>query len=333
MGKATQRNAGVIGDSKISKTPMAGSTTMGSGVWSIEEHSAISQLQGLAYGELPGTNGVTREYTSGGTTYRSHEVTSTANITFYAGGPVDFFVMGGGGSGTSAGSAQWGSPGGAGGCRIVNNVTVSNDTITCSIGAQPASGTQGNQTIVTSSGTFSDGDGHSRILCEGGGAGGYGGSSSGHGKNGGSGGYVGYYNWSGPQHGKPNKQSTPTTMGNTNGVAAEYTGDQGNAPSNYHSGGASTSGPTHYGIGSDYATGSTVYYGGGGGKGLSYSQAQSGTPRYSAVHGGGPGASSNWGWGEPATANTGGGGGGAGYFGSQGGKGATGVVVCRYKIG
>ena len=36
MGKATQRNGGVIGDSKISKTPMAGSTTMGSGVWGIE---------------------------------------------------------------------------------------------------------------------------------------------------------------------------------------------------------------------------------------------------------------------------------------------------------
>ena len=95
MGKATQRNGGVIGDSKISKTPMAGSTTMGSGVWGIEEHSAISQIQGLAYAEInSSTDGITREYVSGGVTYRSHEINSSGNVTFYAGGPRDFFGLG-----------------------------------------------------------------------------------------------------------------------------------------------------------------------------------------------------------------------------------------------
>lgn len=333
MGKATQRNAGIIGESKISKTPMAGSSTMGSGVWSIEEHSAISQIQGMAYAEINSiTDGTTREYTSGGNTYRSHEMTSSGNVTFYAGGSVDFFVMGGGGGGSSAGNAQWGSPGGAGGARVVNNVSIgTNHVITCSIGAQTSS--QGNQTTVTSSGTFSDGDGHSRILCEGGGAGAYGGNSTAHGYNGASGGYMGYYNWGGPVHGRANKQSNPSTRGNVSGVDAEYSGDQGNTPSGNYSGGASTSGPYHYGYGNDYSTGSTVNRGGGGGKGLSYSQAQSGTPRYTAVHGGGPGAQSNWGWGGDATPNTGGGGGGAGYAGSQGGKGGSGVVVIRYKIG
>ena len=334
MGKATQRNGGVIGDSKISKTPMAGSTTMGSGVWGIEEHSAISQIQGLAYAEInSSTDGITREYVSGGVTYRSHEMNSSGNVTFYAGGPVDFFVLGGGGAGSNASSGQWGSGGGGGGARIVNNVSIgTNDVITCTIAAQGA-WSHGNQSIVTSSGTFSDGDGHSRILCEGGGRGGTSGSSSGHGGNGSSGGYVGYFNWSGPVHGKANKQSTPATYGNTDGVAAEYSGDQGNVSSSYHAGGASTSGPTHYGFGNDYGTGSTVNRGGGGGKGLSYSQAQGGAQRYWGVHGGGHGAQGNWGHGGDGPANQGGGGGGAGYAGSQGGKGGSGVVVMRYKIG
>ncbi len=324
MGKTTQRNGGIIGQSKIVKTPMEGSSTMGSGIWSIEEHSAISQIQGLPYAELNSSSqGTTREYTSGGNTYRSHEMTSSGNIIFYAGGSVDFLVHGGGGGG-STGSG--GRGGGAGGAREVTNVTVGNDTITCSIGSGGWS--NGNQTTVTSSGTFSDGDGNSRILSEGGGKAG---NQGGHGYNGGAGGQKGQYNWSGPIDGKPNKQSTPATTGNNNGVDAEFSGDQGNAPYGYYGGGTSTEGAGNLGFPNTFATGSTQTRGGGGGQGRSYNELQNNSSPHYGSHGGGHGTGGvdN----RSGAANMGGGGGGSDWASSTSGKGGSGVVVVRYKIG
>ena len=299
----------------------------------VSRNQDLRTLSGLTYvnrwrleGVVEATGGAT---TTPGDGYKYHFFTSTGanpfNVT--VGGPIEYVLIAGGGSGADRGNGAGG--GGAGGVfgdgmglppsgNQAGAVVATVQDYSLSVGAGHAGGAS---ETVGGDGTPSTGFGKTAV---GGGGGGQNNQSPGEGGSGGSGGggddtksAGSGQNYPGPtQQGYPGGEIGGGSGGGGGGGAASA-GYVGNHPTNPGGGGDGIGLPS--GIPPSYGTtgpdGSLRYFAGGGGGGQ-----EPGNGGY-----GGGGASQ----GNAGSSNTGGGG-GSGHDGSNGGAGGSGIIIVRY---
>lgn len=284
------------------------------------------------------TGGIVVDTDISGVPYRIHMFTSVGTSTFTVtrGGPVEFLIVAGGGSG----GLPYGGGGGAGGI-ITGNTNVQAGNYTIEVGA----GGDARLRTVGSVQTGDDGDNSSAfgITSEGGGGGGCWDSvaapttnPSMFGRDGGSGGGGGCFNNGSDGDTIAGGSGTPG-QGNAGGVGTVYNNGGGGG-----GGGAGTPGnnsnfngnPGNGGSGINSAILGTInFYSGGGGGGDRSNSGEGG------IGGGGAGASGASQNGESGTPNTGGGGGGSGGSGQganantmgNSGAGGSGIIIIRYR--
>ena len=285
-------------------------------------------------------SGSTSGTVTGGTitthgSYKVHTFTSSGTFTTDVAGTADILlVAGGGGSGAAHAGGGAGGGGGGGGVRALSSQSVSAAGHTVTVGAAGTAGSTMGSAGGTG-GTSSFGS----SSASGGGGGGYGTNDTGTstaGANGGSGGGGGYGTSGGP--------SLSGGTGNSGGYSP-VEGYAGGASGGVNTGAGSGGGAAAVGVapsganlgtvggagvGNDWRTGSTQYYGGGGaGAGYNTSTSFSG----GTGGGGASGSNSNGYIGTAGTTNTGGGGGGSHGGGGDhrsGAAGGSGIVVVRY---
>lgn len=297
--------------------------------------SSLAAISANVVNAAPGVGGTITDYVIGSDKYIVHSFTSTGTTNFTTPSgvtSVDYLIVGGGGGGGTAWIDQTGGSGGGGGQVLSGTATVTPETdYSIVVGTGGAGGVLSLTPSITgqngANGTASSAFGISA-------GGGYGAikSNSGFGS---------------PGTGKAGNSGGNLFTG-ANGIANGYcqrggggagAGENGYVGQNVSSGAtdvSTTGSKGGAGVASTIRTGSSVYYGGGGGGAGTGNCAQGNNGAGSGGLGGG-GHSASWnGWadytgsGRNGAANTGGGGGGqSGYYG-QGGNGGSGIVVVRY---
>jgi hypothetical protein len=236
-----------------------------------------------------------------------HKFLASGTFTCPSSRNVRVLVVGAGGGGSPQGGGYWGAGGGGGGVVHQTSFAVGSSPITVTVGAG-YSGAKGGNSIFSTITAYGGGSGESSSSAQVGSAGG---SST------------AKYAASSVTAGQGNSGGTPCTFPNNvilsgGGGAGAPGGDAFcglGFPDN-----TSTAGKGGDGLPNDI-TGSTVYYGGGGGS-LAHMQWQL---TYSAGGLGGGGSGAN----VSGTANTGGGG-GSRYSGTYVPHGGSGIVIVRY---
>jgi hypothetical protein len=322
-------NNSLIGTNRASLILVYADVTKG---WLFAEENNVADLQALGF--ISATGGTVTE--SGD--FKIHTFTgdgcfvvSTAGLGPTAYTDVDYLVVagGGGGSWAAAGGA------GAGGVRFsaygppLNSgtgvaVSITTYPITVGAGGSSGSGPGGGATCATngSNSIFST------ITSAGGGA-----SNATGGSGGGRGGFS-----SQPTTVSGNTPPVSPPQGNPGGSSPGAPGIEAAAGSGGGAGAAGNPGAgPNAGTGANGVTvsisGSSVYYGGGGGTGGDF-RGYGAVSGPGGLGGGGTGGGQT-GSGSPGSANTGGGGGGGSYYGGNfvsGGSGGKGIVLIRYKF-
>ena len=291
------------------------------------------------------SGGIINEYTSGTDVYKSHIFNSSGTFTVSSlssnmpdGDQVDVLVVAGGGGG---GGRYHGGGDGAGGFRTSTAIPVTATSYTVTVGGGGLGGAGAPPGTRATSGSPSNFAHPSPIVSQGGGGGGD--YPNGDAQNGGSGGGGN----GGRTDGALGNRETDTTnpapsQGNNGGDGANYGGAGGggaggvgaDTPAPGNEGGAGGNGSANVYA---YGPASPQTYAGGGG-GATYDAA--GVTPSGGTGGGGDGAggaadSSATRAGDGTQGLGGGGGGNNGYNANfhSGGRGGSGVVVVRYKIG
>jgi len=292
-------------------------------------NSISKTVQGLPTGGTITTSGA----------YRYHTFTSSSNFVVPSGislSGAEALVIAGGGAGGFTTNGWSGGGGGSGGAAYHNNLTLSSNTYTVTVGAGgagPTSNSGMTNDRAPSGSNSSLQTGGSTMIGYGGGGGAGNVSNYVSGANGGSGG------------GGENSASASSATQGTGGTA-HYGSAGGAGQTSSASGGGGGLGEAgntdHNGAGGDglntwstwasaTSTGASGFYGGGGGGG-SYNGSTCGGG-CGGDGGGGNGGDSNGSSGIAGTANTGGGGGGRGAYNKGsgvGGSGGSGIVIIRY---
>ena len=282
----------------------------------VQYASGIFSLQAV-YSAFVATGGTITEADG----YRIHTFTASGNFTVLLGSTtVEYLVVAGGGGG---GSNHGGGGGGAGGYSS-GSITATQQTYSIVIGgggAATANGTNSSAFGITSTGGGAGGSENGNASSGGSGGGGAGGASQRAGASGTSG------------------QGTSGGTGNNGGGGGSYGSGGGGGGASQAGAAGGTGNPStggKGGDGSEWPTGSGVYYAGGGGGGTWDTSSPFNLGGAGGLGGGGNGAQGN----NPATAqdgatNTGGGGGGSqgnASFDRTGKAGGSGIVIIRYRI-
>ena len=254
-----------------------------------------------------GTYPIYLSNTDGASTFKINAITY-----IYTGYTIGYLIVAGGGAGGSSGPNDNRGGGGGGGGFVSGSMMVyKTGSFVVTVGSGGS--------VVTPSGTGTNGNtsslGSNIIALGGGGGGGAATTGRSGGSGGGGGASLGPGNWSGGAGSQPSQAyggfGNAGGTGGTNNV--NYRSGGGGGGAGGIGGDASISSATG-GVGKgSYLTGSLKYYSGGGG-----------TSNGSASPQGGGGNN-----GQPGSVNTGGGGGG-GSSAQQGGAGGSGIVILRY---
>ena len=283
------------------------------------------------------TGGTISSYTDDGVTYRVHSFTTGGDFVLNATRDVEYLVVGGGGSGGTAGSLSGCGGGGAGGFRTGTFSSLAASTYGVTVGAGGlAPATSGNDSVQGVNGGASE---VNSISAAGGGGGGRFNTVGNSGGSGGGGG--GRDSTAG---GAGTTPATDPSQGNHGGAArsGDPTGRSaggGGGGAGAPGGNGATDGKSIAGNGAagraSSITGTSVTYAGGGGGGARDTQGGTQTAGTGGAGGGGNGSLL-----ADASAGTNGLGGGGGGAGSQsanqnigrGGDGGSGVVILAYAV-
>lgn len=283
------------------------------GVLYFTSASAAIFFRGGGVGNADFSDAATGTYSSGGISYKYKTYTASGTLTTTKAGYADILVVGGGGSG---GGGQGSGGGGAGGHLLVTNAFLPVGTLTVTVGAGAAGGSN-----VRGSGQVGNGSRLSDYYSAGGGGGGgidnWIGGTRGRGLNGASGG-----GGSGDLNGASG--SGTTGIGNDGGTqtgASQGAGGGGGSSAAGSNTAGTTGGAGGAGTSSSLDNVATTRCGGGGGGSNGGAAGAGGT-------GGGGGGGNP---GTAGTANTGGGGGGNTGAGNTGGAGGSGIVIVRVR--